>query len=350
MVSNSLKVVQVGCGGIANAWMRAIKSLDGAVEVVGLVDLSRDQALKLAKGHGLAESLVFDSLQDAVGATGAEAVFDTTVPAAHAPVTIEALSLGCHVLGEKPMSDELEPAKRMVAAAKAAGRRYAVTQTRRPLPHAISVAEFLRSGALGAIEEVHNDFYLGAHFGGFRDEMDYPLILDMAIHTFDSARQIADADPVNVYCHTWNPPHSWSKGDMSAAAIFEMRGADGEPIVYTYRGSWVAEGNHTKPECDWRCVTAKGSLKWDGADGIHAERVKDGGDHGFHSEMEEVVVPLREMERTGHAWLIHDFVDAVRSNGRRKPMCDCEDNIKSLAMVTAAVESAKRGQRVPVTW
>jgi len=350
MASESLKVVQVGCGGIANAWMRAIESLDGGVEVVGLVDLDRAQAQKLAETHELPESLIFGSLKEAVSATGAEAVFDTTVPAAHAPVTIEALSLGCHVLGEKPMSDELEPAKRMVAAAKAAGRLYAVTQTRRPLPQAICVAEFLHSGALGPIEEVHNDFYIGAHFGGFRDEMDDPLILDMAIHTFDSAQQIAGADPVSVYCHTWNPPHSWSKGDMSAAAIFEMRGAGGEPIVYTYRGSWVAEGNHTAWECDWRVVAANGSMTWDGANAVRAERVKADGDHGFHSEMEEVVVPRIEMPRTGHAWLIADFAEAVRSNGQKKPLCHCEDNIKSLAMVTAAVQSAKSGQRVPVQW
>ncbi len=350
MASDSLKVVQVGCGGIANAWMRAIKSLEGKVEVVGLVDLDRAQAQKLAAQHELPESLIYDSLKKAVGATGAEAVFDTTVPVAHAPVTIEALGLGCHVLGEKPMSDTLAAAQRMVAAAKAAGKLYAVTQTRRPLPNARSVADFLRTRALGPIEEVHNDFYIGAHFGGFRDEMDYPLILDMAIHTFDSARMIADADPVSVYCHTWNPAHSWSKGDMSAAAIFEMRGAEGEPIVYTYRGSWVAEGNHTSWECDWRVVAAKGSLTWDGADGIRAERIKEGGDHGFHREMEEVMVPRVEMPRTGHAWLIEDFADAVRSDGAIKPLCHCEDNIKSLAMVAAAVESAKSGQRVAVKW
>lgn len=349
MSDNSLRVVQVGCGGIAGAWMRAIKTLDD-IELVGLVDLARDQALKLAKAHELPESLVFDSLAQAVKATGAQAVFDTTVPGAHEAVTVEALSLGCHVLGEKPMSDTLASAQRMVAAAKQAGKLYAVTQTRRPLPQAVSVARFLASGALGPIEEVHNDFYIGAHFGGFRDEMDDPLILDMAIHTFDSARQVAAADPVSVYCHTWNPPHAWSKGDMSAAAIFEMRGADDQPIVYTYRGSWVAEGNHTSWEGDWRCIGARGSLRWDGGDGICAQRVKAGGDHGFHSELEEVVVPMVEMDLTGHAWLIRDFAESVASGGAKRPMCDGRDNIKSLAMVSAAVHSARTGQRVPVAW
>ncbi len=348
-MSEPVKVVQVGCGGIANAWIKAIKTLP-TVQLVGLVDLNRASAEKLALSHELPLSLVYGSMAEAVKATGAEAVFDTTIPVAHEPVTVEALSLGCHVLGEKPMSETLPAAQRMVAAAKASGKLYAVTQTRRPAAQALSVADFLGGSALGAIEEVHNDFYIGAHFGGFRDEMDHPLILDMAIHTFDSARQIGHAEPVSVYCHCWNPPHSWSKGDMSACAIFEMKGAEGQPVVYTYRGSWVAEGNHTKWECDWRVVCERGSLIWNGGDVAKAQRIKEGGDHGFHREMEDVVVPMREQERTGHTFLIHDFVESIRSAGSRLPMCHCEDNIKSLAMVTAAVESAKSGKRVTVTW
>ena len=38
----------------------------------------------------------------------------------------------------------------------------------------------------------------------------------------------------------------------------------------------------------------------------------------------------------------------VREN--RRPATDCRDNIKSLAMVLAAVESAKSGKKVPVRW
>ena len=63
----------------------------------------------------------------------------------------------------------------------------------------------------------------------------------MAIHTFDMARFISGADPVAVYCKEWNPSGSWYDHDASAIAIFEMTGG----IVYTYRGSWCAEGLNT---------------------------------------------------------------------------------------------------------
>lgn len=345
-----MKVVQVGCGGIAGAWLSAIDSLE-EVELVGLVDLSRAAAERLADRCGLPHRMIFASVSEAVRATGAEAVFDTTVPAAHCGVTLEALSLGCHVLGEKPMSDTLASAKSMVSAAEAAGRLYGVTQTRRPVPQMLAAADFLAGGGIGRLEEIHSDFYVGAHFGGFRDVMEDPLLLDMAIHTFDNARQIGRLDPVSVFCHGWNPRHSWSRGNMNAVAIFEMVDDQGDPVVYSYRGSWVAEGVSTGWESDWRCVGARGSLVFDSREQrFRAERVVEGGDHGFHSELEEVLVPMREMALTGHAYLIRDFVEAVRSGGRQVPMCDCRDNIKSLAMVVAAVCSARRGQKVPVVW
>ena len=50
----------------------------------------------------------------------------------------------------------------------------------------------------------------------------------------------------------------------------------------------------------------------------------------------------------GHAGLIDEFVDCVRRG--RTPETVCTDNIKSLAMVFAAIESAKRGRRVAVKY
>ena len=39
--------------------------------------------------------------------------------------------------------------------------------------------------------------------------MESPLLLDMAIHTFDQARFITGADALSVYCHEFNPAGSW---------------------------------------------------------------------------------------------------------------------------------------------
>ncbi|MEM1107195.1 MAG: Gfo/Idh/MocA family oxidoreductase [Planctomycetota bacterium] len=344
-MASVMKTVVVGCGGMAREWVKHALAAD-TIKIVGLVDLSRDAAVAMAERFELPISLVYGSLGEAIDATGADAVFDVTVPAAHDRVTIEALERGCHVLGEKPMSDDLAKAQRMVAAAEKARRVYAVTQTRRPLSGFKSIQKFVAEGGLGGISELHSDFYIGAHFGGFRDAMAHPLVLDMAIHTFDNARQISGTDPLSVYCHAWNPSHSWYEGAACTAAIFEMTGG----VVYTYRGSWCNEGCATTWEADWRVVGPKGTLRWDGADAMSCEVLKPGQNEGFIREYDAVDVPRVELEYEYHEYLIRQFADHILSDRATSLECPCADNIKSLAMVLAAVESAESGRKVDVVW
>ncbi|MEM9419203.1 MAG: Gfo/Idh/MocA family oxidoreductase [Planctomycetota bacterium] len=342
-MASKMETVVVGCGGMAREWVKHAVELD-TIELVGLVDLSRDAAVAMADRFELSHELVFDSLKAAVEATGADAVFDVTVPVAHDKVTIDALGLGCHVLGEKPMSDTLDKARAMAAAAQASGKTYAVTQTRRPLAGFKSLEKFVAAKGIGELAELHSDFTIGAHFGGFRDAMAHPLVLDMAIHTFDNARQISGADPVSVYCHSWNPKHSWYDGHACATAIFEM--TDG--IVYTYRGSWCNEGCDTTWEADWRIVGSRGTITWDGAEAMKCEVVKPGQTEGFIREKAQVEIPLVEIKDEGHGYLIRQFAEHVLSDGAVPVECPYEDNIKSLAMVLAAVESADAGRKVDV--
>lgn len=142
--------------------------------------------------------------------TRPDAVFDCTVPTAHRNVTLEALRRGIHVLGEKPLSDTLATAQEMVgASASVSGAHYAVMQNRRFDPNILRLREFLDSGAMGEVTTVDSAFYIAAHFSGFRVQMEHVLLLDMAIHTFDAARLITQADPLAVSCHEWNPSNAW---------------------------------------------------------------------------------------------------------------------------------------------
>lgn len=343
MTDKQYKIVLVGCGSMANGWVSNALKIP-ACKVVGLVDVRKEAATAMAQKYGLGPEVVFDTLQQAIDATKADVVFDVTIPGAHHNVTLTALKNNCHVLGEKPLADSLEHAQEMVAAARKSGKLYAVMQNRRFDPNIRAVRKIIESGAIGAVEEVHADFFIGAHFGGFRDVMDDVLIVDMAIHTFDQARYISGCDPVSVYCHASNPRHSWYKGQASATCIYEMSNG----VVFTYRGSWCAEGLPTTWESDWRVVLSKGTLRWDGAKEIKAQALKPDGKPGFHSEMVDVPVTIDPLAFGGHDGLIRDFVECLQTG--RKPMTICDDNIKSLAMVMAAVESRKTGKKVAIRW
>ena len=334
-----LRVVHVGCGGISNAWFGALKNR-ADVEVVGLVDLDIAAAGKCAAKHGLTSVETGTDLEAMLRKTKPDAVFDCTVPEAHVAVTTLALKHGCHVLGEKPLAESMPNARRMVAAAKEAGRTYAVMQNRRYMTNIQALRRFLDTQAIGRVTTVYSDFFIGAHFGGFRDKMPHVLLLDMAIHTFDAARYLTGAAAKTALAHEWNPPGSWYEHHASAVALFEMT----DDIVYSYRGSWCAEGLDTPWEATWRIIGEKGTVTWDGKAGFHAQSVTS--QVGFTRERKDVAVPYDAAAAIieGHAGCIDEFVNCVRAG--KTPQTSCTDNINSLAMVHGAIASAAAGRQV----
>jgi predicted dehydrogenase len=343
VIPMELKAVMVGCGAMSAAWLKAAQEIDG-LEVVGFVDINRAAARARAREFGPRGAVVGTRLRNVLEKTRPDIVFDCTIPEAHVKVTLTALDHGCHVLGEKPLADSMSHARRMVAKAQATGRLYAVIQNRRYDPNIRRLRAFIESGAIGPLTTINSDFYVGAHFGGFRDRMQHVLLLDMAIHTFDAARYITGADPVSVYCKEWNPAGSWYDHDAAAVAIFEMSNG----IVYCYRGSWCAEGLRTTWESDWRVIGQKGTVRWPGDATMEAEVVT--GDEGFFrpTTMPEIP-PAPESARVGgHAGIIREFVDCVRTG--QQPETIASDNIKSLAMVFGAIESARKGKPVAISW
>ncbi len=339
--SNPLRAVLAGCGGISRTWLRSVTRRND-VEVVGMVDLAPAVIGERQKEFNLAGVTVGTDLSAVIRATGADVVFDCTIPAAHPDVTITALNLGCHVLGEKPLAPSLDEARRMIEAAATNDRTYAVIQNRRYRNSIMQYREMVQSDAVGPLTLVTAEFFLGPHFGGFREEMEHVLLIDMAIHTFDQARFITGCDPVSVYCHEWNPPHSWFAHGAAACCIFEMTGG----VVFSYTGSWCAEGMNNSWNCDWRCVGRHGSALWNGEEEMAGETVV--GAEGFFRATAPLPIPEAPgLQHELHAGVIDDFLTSVRTGA--EPQTICTDNVKSLAMMLGAVESAETGRRVAIT-
>lgn len=330
---------------MSKGWLSAIADhplLKGRIDIVGLVDLHGPTAEQRAAEFGLTQAVIGSDLDAVLEATKPDLLFDVVVPAARRDVVEIGLRHGCHVLSEKPMAATLAAGQQLVALAQAAGRIHAVVQNRRFIDGVRRIRQLIESGALGDVTALHCDFFIGAHFGGFRDEMENVLLLDMAIHTFDAARFMAGTAPQAVYCLETNPTGSWYAHGAAANAIFEFESG----VVFNYRGSWCAEGANTSWESTWRIIGTKGTLLWDGADHFEAKVVS--GDTGFLRDLEAIAVPaVADPDQThGHASVLAEFLDAIEQN--RQPETASNDNIKSLAMVFAAIESAKIRQRVTI--
>jgi len=332
------RIALAGCGSMANQWVAYALTRDDT-EIVALIDIVEENTKAMAERHGLSCG-IYSDLEEAIRKSGANLVFDVTIPDAHKQIVTTALEMGCDVLGEKPMASSMEEAREMVRTAEKTGKTYAVMQNRRYLKQIRALRDFIASGAIGQPGFINADFFLGPHFGGFRDIMDSPLILDMAIHTFDQARFIMGADPVSVYCHEFNPAGSWYKGNASAVCIFEF--SDGS--VFCYRGSWCAEGAQTSWESSWRITGSKGTALWDGTNPPYGEVVVPSDEKRFINEFRRLEAPLTWQGQEGHFGCFDEMFNALLEG--RRAETDCRDNIKSMAMVFGALESARTGRKV----
>jgi predicted dehydrogenase len=333
-----LRAIVVGAGGISKAWFKPLKA--ERIEVAAVVDLVKEKAEKAIQEWELAGTIASANLKKALRDVRADFLVDLTTPEAHCKVACAALQAGLHVIGEKPMAASMAEARRMVKASEQAGKLYMVSQSRRWNGLHEALARTVGRGDIGALTTVNCDFYVGAHFGGFRAEMKSPLILDMSIHHFDLARMVSGKDPVRVWCEEFNPAGSWYQGDVAANAVFEM--TDG--VRFAYRGSWCAEGCPTSWNGNWRVVGTRGTVLYENDQEPRGEGVAK--DEGFIRPYQPVKVAKAPMRHGGMHGALREFLDFIRRG--RMPQCECHDNIRSLAMVFAAMESSRKMRPVEV--
>ena len=339
--SSPVRVVLVGAGGMGRRWLEVL-SASPDVDLVGLVDLNLAAAETARRDAGLDSVHVGTSLSAVAAATGAQAVVNVTIPAAHHPVNVEALFLGLPVLCEKPVAPTVGQGLSLAATAEVTGQLLMISQSRR---YYRTLAEFRDAvRGLGDLGVMTTDFFKAPHFGGFREEMEHVLLVDMAIHAFDVARYLLDRDPVSVYCEELNPGWSWYAHDAAATAVFEFEGG----VRYVYTGSWCSDGLQTSWNGDWRVSGQRGTATWDGETspvvefaagsepaGAGVTSLDGAADHGGHGGL----AGLEEIEGS-----LAEFLHSLRTGV--VPSGEVHSNVLSLAMVEAAVRSAETGERV----
>lgn len=336
-----MRVIQVGIGGMGNAWLGAVQR-SPQVEFAGFVEIDADIARAQAEAYNLDKSRIFASLPEALEQMEADALINVTPPQFHREVTVRALEAGLPVLQEKPLAGALEDARAIAAAADETGILCSVAQNYRYRPLTQTVKRALDSGELGAVAAVAVEFYKGPHFGGFREEMAHPLIVDMSIHHFDLMRFFLGAEARTIQASSWNPPWSWFAGDASASAQIGF----GTGVRVTYSGSWCSQALETSWNADWRFECERGVLLAR-ADRVTLQRLLrvgegDGALVNEHAQPEEI--PLMEMAREGQDYLLQEFYEAVNQGGRTATTA--QDNIHTMELVFGVVRACDGGRPV----
>ena len=332
------RVVVVGAGGMGSWWAREIVESEVA-ELVGVADL-----VEGAPERVIAQSGAPDPEAVAVGTDGvdlaleveADLLVNPTVPVAHHPVTVKALHAGIPVLGEKPVTETLPEAISLLAHAELTGVPFMVSQSRRFFRQVRQLRSFV--AAHGPTVMTSAFFSLFTEMEGFRRTQDHPLLRDMGIHAFDTARYILDADPVAVTARGTRPEWSVYHHDATVSATFEM--SDGS--LFAYHGTWNARGLPTWWNSEWRIGAQHGSATWDGT----GTPVVGTEDEEETARLQAAIDAETAPEPDQIAASLVECVSALREG--RTPMCEIHENVLSFAMVEAAVTAVERGERVEI--
>ena len=332
-----LRGVVVGAGALGPHWGYELHHSPD-VAFAGWVDLVPERARAAAAEIGARAVAVGPDVVAMLEDVRPDFIVNVSPPTAHHAVTLAALDRGVHVLSEKPLAATLAEAADMVAAADRNERLLMVSQNRRYYPGLVAFRDTVAQ--LGRLSNLTCQFFIAHREGAaeFLFAFPDPLLLDMAIHLFDGARAITGSDPLTVYCEASNPPWSWYAGDAAADAIFTMTGG----LRFAFTGNWAGDGFRTSWTGTWRATGERGSAIWEdeGAPVVSPAR----------GETIEAVAPAPFVQDParfpGLEFSLAEFIGALRTG--RVPAGDCHDNIRSLAMCHAAVESARTGRRVAV--
>ena len=116
---NATRVGIIGCGNISAVYARKLAALP-FVDLVACADALPERAKDLAEQNGVPKVLEPDAL---LADGDVEVVVNLTIPAAHQPISLQAVLAGKSVFSEKPLALDLEQGLALGKAAKTAGVR-----------------------------------------------------------------------------------------------------------------------------------------------------------------------------------------------------------------------------------
>jgi predicted dehydrogenase len=210
MAKKKLKVGVIGVGGIAQAchlpnWKELEE--EGRVEIVAVCDILKERLAEvrtkfdMEKGYLKYRQMLKNHEFDIIDIC--------TQNRWHAPMTVDALEAGAHVLVEKPMAMNAKECEGMIRAATKAKRKLMVAQHMRFEPAHEKLKRVIESGELGEIYTA-NAVYLRRRgipgWGKFhikRESLGGPLI-DIGVHVMDLAIWLMGCPkPVSVSGKVW---------------------------------------------------------------------------------------------------------------------------------------------------
>ena len=153
-----IKTALIGAGAFAKTHLQILKQIKQA-EVVAVCDPNTEGAGILADQYGIPH--VFESLDALLEFSQPDAVHIISPAQTHAPLSIQAMRAGCHVLVEKPMAVHAAEAKEMIRVASQKNVKLCVEHSNLYDGMMIQARKWLNQRMVGKVIQVESWFGTG---------------------------------------------------------------------------------------------------------------------------------------------------------------------------------------------
>ncbi len=330
---STLKVGVIGCGSIAKFRHLPEYYANKKVEIVAVCDIVADRCEKMATQYS---AKAFTDYKEVLKLEEIDAISVCLPNYLHAPVSIDALNAGKHVLCEKPMATSKNEAVAMINAANINEKTLMIAHNQRFVASHQTAKQIIDSGKLGKIHSFKTTFghpgpeawsVDGADSWFFNKEQAFIGAMgDLGVHKSDLMRYLlGEFTEVGAFIETTAKKNT----EVDDNAVCILRTESG--IIGTLTASWAyvsGDDNSTV------IYGENGTLRLE-ADPDYSliEEYRDG--KVIHHKLDKIQTNEDGGQINSH--VIDHFVECILEN--KEPLITGEEGLKSLKVILAALES-----------
>ncbi|RDW16887.1 Gfo/Idh/MocA family protein [Oceanobacillus chungangensis] len=329
----TLKVGVIGCGSIARRRHLIEYEANPNVEIVAVCDIVYERAEEMAAKYN---AKAFTDYKALLAIEGLDAVSVCLPNNLHAPVSIDALNAGYHVLCEKPMAVSKEEAEKMIQAAEENGKKMMIAHNQRFVSSHQKAKKLIESGEVGKIYSFKTTF---GHPGPENWSIDgrgswffdkekafIGALGDLGVHKSDLIRYLlGDIVEVGAFVET----NAKENTEVDDNAVCIVKTEDG--VIGTLTASWA----YTSGGDNSTVIYGENATLRLEEDPVYSLVVQYSNGEIVNYELDKIQTNEEDGQTNTH--VIDHFVNSVIHD--TEPLINGEEGMKSLEVILAALES-----------
>ncbi|GAE36283.1 Gfo/Idh/MocA family protein [Halalkalibacter akibai] len=343
----------IGAGNIGNVHLENFNQLKEDVEIKAITDVYLPLAEKRAEEYQI--PTVHQNADELINNQELDAVIIAVPNKYHAPLTIQALKAGKHVLLEKPMAINENDAKEILLTQKKTGKIVMIPHQMRWESLALQVKEQVERGELGNIYHAKAGWLRRKGIPGWgtwftqKNESGGGPLIDIGVHLLDlSLYLMGNPKPVSVFgstyaefgpkkkgIGTWGTPNWDGAYDVEDIATALIKMEDGSTLSLDV--SWAVHMD-TDNQPYLHLLGSEGGASIQGKKGKLLTEMFD----------RPIDVDLTSEDEKERLRLSQHFVECIREG--KEPISSAVTGYTNNLILSAIYESSRTGREVQLNW